>query len=400
MRSRLELRKGCACSREGSRPFVTTDARPLVLHVIHQLAMGGMENNLVNLINRMDAARFRHAIACVEDFSDFRNRLVKPDVDVVALHRSRIGVQRLRLELFRLCRRLRPAIVHSRNRSGLDALLPARLAGVRYRVHGEHGWDVEDLHGENWKLILLRRLHAPLVNRYITVSRDLERYLIQRVGIAARRVTQIYNGVDTERFSPSAGKPAGLLPASLAGTDLVVIGTAGRIQAVKDQATLLRAFAALLSAHPECRARLRLAIVGDGPLLGELRGLAASLGIAEATWMPGAVGNVPDVLRLLDVFVLPSLNEGISNTILEAMASRLPVLATARGGNVELVEDGQNGRLFEPGDVAALARLLGDYVGNPALRLAHADTARRRAVERFSLDAMVTGYQAVYEAAV
>ena len=377
---------------------MTPDTRPLVLHVIHQLAMGGMENNLVNLINRMPASGFRHAIACVEDFSDFRSRLVKPDVEVFALHRSRVGVQRLRLELFRLCRRLRPRIVHSRNRSGLDALLPARLAGVRYRVHGEHGWDVGDLHGESWKLMLLRRLHAPLVSRYITVSKDLERYLIRRVGVAARRVTQIYNGVDTERFAPAADKPTGLLPASLAGTDLVVIGTVGRIQAVKDQATLLRAFAALQSARPESRARLRLAVVGDGPLLGELRDLARSLGIAETTWMPGALGNVPDVLRLLDVFVLPSLSEGISNTILEAMASRLPVLATARGGNVELVEEGQNGRLFEPGDVPALTRLLAEYLDDPARRRAHADTARRRALERFSLDAMVASYQAVYEA--
>jgi len=377
---------------------VTPDTRPLVLHVIHQLAMGGMENNLVNLINRMPASGFRHAIACVEDFSDFRSRLVKPDVEVFALHRSRVGVQRLRLELFRLCRRLRPRIVHSRNRSGLDALLPARLAGVRYRVHGEHGWDVGDLHGESWKLMLLRRLHAPLVSRYITVSKDLERYLIRRVGVAARRVTQIYNGVDTERFAPAADKPTGLLPASLAGTDLVVIGTVGRIQAVKDQATLLRAFAALQSARPESRARLRLAVVGDGPLLGELRDLARSLGIAETTWMPGALGNVPDVLRLLDVFVLPSLSEGISNTILEAMASRLPVLATARGGNVELVEEGQNGRLFEPGDVPALTRLLAEYLDDSARRRAHADTARRRALERFSLDAMVASYQAVYEA--
>ena len=378
---------------------MTPDTRPLVLHVIHQLAMGGMENNLVNLINRMPASGFRHAIACVEDFSDFRSRLVKPDVEVFALHRSRVGVQRLRLGLFRLCRRLRPKIVHSRNRSGLDALLPARLAGVRYRVHGEHGWDVGDLHGESGKLMLLRRLHAPLVSRYITVSKDLERYLIRRVGVAAGRVTQIYNGVDTERFAPAADKPAGLLPASLAGTDLVVIGTVGRIQAVKDQATLLRAFAALRSARPESRARLRLAIVGDGPLLGELRDLARSLGIAETTWMPGALGNVPDVLRLLDVFVLPSLSEGISNTILEAMASRLPVLATARGGNVELVEEGQNGRLFEPGDVPALTRLLAEYLDDPARRRAHADTARRHALERFSLDAMVASYQAVYEAA-
>src|SRR6185369_5146580 len=122
-------------------------------------------------------------------------------------------------------------------------------------------------------------------------------YLTRRVGIAARRVTQIYNGVDTERFSPAVEKPAGLLSASLAGSDLVVIGTVGRIQAVKDQATLLRAFAALVAARPDSKPRLRLAVVGDGPLLGELRGLAQTLGIAELTWLPGALGNVPDVLR-------------------------------------------------------------------------------------------------------
>ena len=379
---------------------MTPDAPPLVLHVIHQLAMGGMENNLINLINRMPESRFRHAIACVEDSSDFRGRLVRADVEVFALHRSRIGVHRLRRELFRLCRRLRPAIVHSRNRSGLDALLPARLGGVRYCVHGEHGWDVDDLRGEKWKLILLRRLHSPLVDRYITVSKDLERYLTRRVGIAARRVTQIYNGVDTGRFAPGAEKPAGLLPSSLAGPDLFVIGTVGRIQAVKDQATLVRAFAELLAASPASRARLRLAIVGDGPLLEELRGLARSLGVAELTWFPGALGNIPDVLRLLDVFVLPSLSEGISNTILEAMASRLPVLATARGGNVELVEDGHHGRLFEPGDSTSLARMLGEYLANPSLRQAHAERARGSAVERFSMDTMVASYQAVYEQAV
>src|SRR5262249_25570966 len=157
----------------------------------------------------------------------------------------------------------------SRNRSGLDALLPARLGGVRYCVHGEHGWDVDDLHGKKRKLILLRRLHSPLVDCYITVSRDLERYLTGRVGIAARRVTQVYTGLATARSAPGSDKPAGLLPPGLAGPDLFVIGTVGRIQAVKDQATLLRAFAELVRTNPASRARLRLAVVGDGPLLEE-----------------------------------------------------------------------------------------------------------------------------------
>ena len=132
-------------------------ARPLVLHVIYHLVIGGMENGLVNLINRMDATRWRHAIACVEDFSDFRLRIARPDVEVFSLRRSQIGVWGLRRQLYELCNRMRPAIVHSRNQSGLDALPPARLAGVPHTVHGEHGWDVGDLNGLRFKPALLRR---------------------------------------------------------------------------------------------------------------------------------------------------------------------------------------------------------------------------------------------------
>jgi sugar transferase (PEP-CTERM/EpsH1 system associated) len=372
---------------------------PLVLHVIHHLLMGGMENGLVNLINHMPPSKYRHAIACIEDYSDFRNRITRPDVDVIALHRSRVGLGKLRRDLFRLCRRLKPAIVHTRNQSGLDALLPARLAGVAHRVHGEHGWDVHDLNGKKLKPVILRRLHAPLIDRYVTVSNDLAQYLTQRVGIGTARISHICNGVDTDRFKPDARKPRDWLPANFRGSDVVLIGTVARIQPVKDQATLLRAFAQLLAQQPDLpeRGRLRLVIVGDGPLLAELRALAESLNIAAVTHFPGALNNVFEILPSLDVFVLPSLNEGISNTILEAMASGLPVIATAVGGNVELIEDDVCGRFFAPGDSAALAGLLLEYAQSPQLRQAHSQAARQIAVERFSLDAMVANYQEVYD---
>src|SRR5262249_2906904 len=145
----------------------------------------------------------------------------------------------------------------------------------------------------------------------------------------------------------------------------------------KDQATLVNGFAELVRNRPALGARLRLAIIGDGPLLSTLRQLTEMLGIAELTWLPGGVGNVPDALRSFDIFVLPSLSEGVSNTILEAMASGIPVVATAAGGNPELVWDGYCGRLFAPGDVPALARLLADYVADPLLRGAHGAAARR-----------------------
>ena len=371
-------------------------APPLILHVIHHLAMGGLENGLINLIDGLPASEFRHAIACIEDFSDFRQRIKRPDVEVVALHRSRAGVWRVRRQLYRLCRRLRPAIVHTRNLSGLDALLPARLAGVTRCVHSEHGWDVNNLRGERVRPALLRRLHSPLVDRYVAVSHDLERYLVRRVGVAPSRITQICNGVDVDRFSPSKAKPLEIMPPHLRGDSLFVVGTVGRIQPVKDQATLVRAVAGLVGTDPGLRARVRLVIVGDGPLLAELRALAATLGIADITWFPGAVANVPEMFRLMDVFVLPSLNEGISNTILEGMASGLPIVATAVGGNVEIVEQEKWGRLFEPGDVVTLTRFLGAYVRDATLRESHAAAARRIAVECYALSAMVDHYHAMY----
>ena len=371
---------------------------PLILHVIHHLVIGGMENGLVNLINTMPETRYRHAIACIEDYSSFRERIRRPGVEVYPLYRSRIGVWRMRRELFALCRRLRPAIVHSRNTSGLDALVPAWLAGVKYRVHGEHGWDVGDLRGELRKPALLRKLHSPFISRYVTVSRDLARYLQTHVGIAPERITQICNGVDTERFHPdttTARREA--LPAELRGDDLFIVGTVGRIQPVKDQALLVRAAAAIFAARPELARRIRLAVVGDGPQLAQLRTLAASLGVADATWMPGAQSNVPQILRSFDLFVLPSLNEGISNTILEALASGVPVVATQVGGNPELVDEGVTGKLIPVGDVKALEQAIVEYATDRALCRRQADAAREVAIRRFGLAAMVGQYQRVYD---
>ena len=378
-------------------PAVTTDAPPLICHVIHHLVIGGMENGLINLINHLPANRYRHAVLCIEGFSDFRQRIQRPDVDVIALDRSRNGISQVRREIFRICRQRRPAVVHTRSLSGLDALLPAWLAGVPRRVHSEHGWDVDNLAGQAWKPALLRRLHSPLVDRYVVVSKDIERYLQQRIGIRPSRITQIYNGVDTERFVP--GPRAGDIawPPGFEGAGVLRFGTVGRMQPVKDHATLLRAIALLTARQPALRRRVRLVIVGDGPLLASTRDLAQTLGIADIVWLPGSSDRVPQWLRGLDVFVLPSLNEGISNTILEAMASGLPIVASRVGGNVELVAEGRTGLLVPPGSFEQLAGALERYTTDEALRREHGEAARRVALERFSLAAMVGSYQEVYD---
>jgi sugar transferase (PEP-CTERM/EpsH1 system associated) len=374
-----------------------TETRPLILHVIHHLVTGGMENGLVSLINNLPSSSYRHAIVCIEDHSDFRHRLTRPDTEVLEMKRSQIGTWRMRYRLFRTFRRLKPAIVHSRNKSGLDALLPARLAGVPHCVHGEHGWDVHDLDGLSVKEQVLRRLHAPLVERYVTVSRSLRDYLVERVGIRPERITTICNGVDTGKFMPAPRKPADVLPAQLAGEGLVIIGTVGRLQPVKDQRLLLRAFGELVRESPTLAATARLLIVGNGPLRDALTQLAQSLGIAHLTAFTGDRTDVAQLLQCMDVFVLPSLAEGISNTLLEAMATGLPVVATRVGGNVELVRDGENGALFESGDVASLTRLLAGYVTDGGMRRRHGERSRRLALDSFSLEAMIEAYRGAYE---
>jgi sugar transferase (PEP-CTERM/EpsH1 system associated) len=372
----------------------TDDQRPLIAHVIFRLGVGGLENGVVNLVNRLPAARFRHAVVCLTDYTDFRRRITRADVTVHAIGKREGHDLAAAWRLYRLFRALRPAVVHTRNLGCLEALVPAWLAGVPARVHGEHGWDVFDPDGSSRKYRWLRRLHSPLVDRYVPLSQELERYLVAGVGIPVQRITRIYNGVDTECFRPGSG--AGL-PPDFADPDNLVIGTVGRMHGVKDQLNLVRAFVQLVQRLPEQAPRLRLALIGDGPLQAVCRTELEAAGLGAQAWLPGSRDDVPDLLRCLDLFVLPSQAEGISNTILEAMATGLPVIATAVGGNLELVAGGETGTLVPPNDPEALAGALAAYVRDPALRAAHARAARQRVEQRFSLDGMLARYGALYQ---
>ena len=372
------------------------ETRIFVVHVIHHLMIGGIENGVVNLINQLPSDRFKHAVICVEDFSDFRERIKLEDVEVFALHRSKTGAMSLRWQLYLLFRRLRPDIVHSRNLSGLDALLPAWLAGIA-AIHSEHGFDVDNLNGKNLKSLFLRRLHTPLVRHYLTVSRHLRAVYVEQLGVAPSRITQIYNGVDTQHFTPARQRTLLILPEGMRDSQLFIVGSVGRLRPIKDHATLIYAMAILLEKNAHLRQRVRLIVVGDGPLLETLKALAERLGIAELVWFSGARHDVADLLKTMHLFVLTSLNEGVSNTLLEAMATGIPVLATAVGGNIEVIDEGVVGYTFFPGDAPLLAELIARYIENPDLSALHGAAARSHIKLNFSLTAMVNAYQDMYQ---
>jgi sugar transferase (PEP-CTERM/EpsH1 system associated) len=376
----------------------TRGERPLVVHFVHRFDVGGLENGLVNLINEMPPQRYRHAIVSMTEHTDFRKRLRRPDVGLYALRKRAGKDPGAYLRAWRLLRDLRPDIVHTRNLATLDCQVIATAAGVPCRIHGEHGRDLFDLEGSSRKYSRLRRIVRPFVHRYVPLSRELEQWLQERIGVPAERITRIYNGVDQVRFHPAERGRASLPVSGFAGRETLVIGTVGRMEGVKDQLTLARAFLELLGRRADMREKLRLVLVGDGSLRIEAERLLREGGARGLAWLPGSRDDVAELLRSLDVFVLPSLAEGISNTILEAMASGLPVVATRVGGNAELIEEGRTGLLVPPADSRAMADALERYVDDRELAVAQGRAGRARIEQKFSLAAMVERYLGVYDA--
>lgn len=372
------------------------DPRPLVAHVMYRFDVGGLENGIVNLINHMPRDAYRHVVIALTAITDFRQRIDRDDVEFIALDKPDGHALWIYPQLFRLFRRLRPAIVHSRNLAALEVVIPAWAAGVPVRIHGEHGRDVDDIDGSDKKYQRIRRIYRPFVSRYIALSRDLERYLTARVGVPQDKVVQIYNGVDAKRFA-SAGARQATAGCPFTDPSCWLVGTVGRMQTIKDQTTLARAFVRALAIAPELKRSLRLLMIGDGPLRGESQALLERAGCAELAWLPGERDDIPEILRGLDCFVLPSLAEGVSNTLLEAMASGLPVIATEVGGNGELIDAGRNGELVPVSGVEAMAQCIVAYAADRD-RARRAGLAGRAAVElKFSLAAMVSQYQGLYD---
>jgi len=357
-----------------------------IAHVLFRLDYGGLENGVVNIIRRLPAEEFDHTVISLTGSTDFRRRLPE-NVPVHELHKPPGNSPAYLFGLWKMLRRGRFDILHTRNMPCLEAQLAGVAACVPARIHGEHGWDIFDIDGSNRRYLFLRRAFRAVVHRYVALSRHLEAYLTGPVGVARGRVTRICNGVDTARFHPAPAWPP---PGDF------VVGSVGRMEQVKDFMNLARGFAG--AARGPGGEGMRLRILGEGSERARVAAFLAEQGLAARCELPGARDDVPEAMRAFSVFVLPSRAEGISNTILEAMATGLPVIATDVGGNAELVAHGETGFLVPAGDAGAIAERLAWYRAHPAELARHGHAARERVLAEFSIDAMVARYRALYRA--
>lgn len=377
-------------------PMSSIVRRRRIVHVVYSFSVGGLENVIVQLINRLPADQFEHVVISLTTISDFKNRITRPGVRFIELHKKPGHAIPLYPRIYKLLRELKPDVVHTCNLAALEITPLAWLARVPLRVHAEHGWDAHDPCGASVRYQRVRKLYRPFVSLYVAVSANIDRYLKEKIRVPESRRSLIGNGVDTEIFSPNQGLSQHLPGCPFPPGQHWIVGTVGRLQTVKNQPLLARAFVRIVSQQPEAASRMRLVIVGEGPLRAEIESVLAQSNMLHLAWLPGSRDDVPQVLKMLDCFVLPSQAEGTSCTLQEAMASGLPVVATAVGGTPQLVTHGFNGLLVAPEDEQGLADAVLSFFTSPETSERMGQRARETAEARFGLIGMVTRYAQLF----
>jgi glycosyltransferase involved in cell wall biosynthesis len=355
-----------------------------VCFMIDRLSRAGTETQLLALIRELDRTRIRPALVLLDGEDDLSRALEPVDCPVI-----RLGVRKLfsaravaaarRLRAF--WREHRPDVlqVYFLDAAYLGAPL-AKLCGVKkvLRVRNNLGYWLTRRHR------VMGRLVRPFVDATLTNTDAGKRALVARDGIRPEGVVVLENGVDTARFRRF------ILPDTT--KKLVRVGCVANLRPVKNIDGLMRAAKLALDQFPQ----LVFEVAGDGEERNELGRLHTALGLGERFVLRGSVSDVPGFLRSVDVAVLPSHSEGMSNALLEYMAAGRAVIATDVGANAKLLDGGRCGVLVPPNDEAALVAALGALLANPLRAAGYGAAARRRVDEEFSRDAMRKRFESFY----
>ena len=362
-----------------------------IAHVVENLERGGLERMAIDLVGAQHAAGHRCRVACLFEPGALAHELESQGIEVHACHK-RSGFDAGAISRLRAWLRAVPgAVVHTHNANAhyhtVAAGLGLPLAKVINTRHGM-GASRPGSRGE-W---LYRRTMAR--TDIVAAVCEAARARFAQQGVRPReRLLAVPNGIRVDAFScASEERRAALRNVLGLAPDVRIVGTVGRLNPVKDQATLLRAFARVHAAS----AGAALVLVGDGALRAALEAQSAALGLGDAVRFLGDRSDVRQLLQGFDAFVLSSLSEGYSMALLEACASGLPIVATDVGGNREIVADGRNGLMVAPADEAALAEAMAALLSEPARAARMGQAGREWVLREASIATMAARYDALY----
>jgi sugar transferase (PEP-CTERM/EpsH1 system associated) len=378
-----------------SEPSHSKDGKVKILHVIDSLGVGGMERVVIDVANGLPPAQFEQIVCCISRRGEAA-KLLRDDLRCIDLGKGAGADYLMPLKLARVFHDEKPDIIHSQSWSGVDAGLARLLTRAARLVHSEHGRNVPHIDAEPRKRKMARRCLYHAADAVFAVSAELRGFYCRETGFPTERMRVIPNGVDVRRID-GALQIGGRNAREELGfaADNFVIGTVARLDATKDTMTLARAFARLPRHH-----RLKLLIVGDGGERARLERFVTESGLTSSIIFTGLRHDVPRLLGAMNVFALPSLSEGMPLTILEAMAARLPVVATNVGALPEMVEEGATGFLVRPQQDEAMAERLMRFYADQELAKGFGAEARRKVEREFSLDMMLRRYAELYASVV
>ena len=384
----LDVLGGHSGSQEAS---IGVMEKTTVLHLITELSTGGAQTALLRLLTGLNRDRFFPTIACFYN----GDKIVAQQIRALGIPVTDLGMTtKWRLDalwrLYRLLRRERPTILHTwMFHANIPGRVLGRLASVPIIITSRRNENIGGVLRER-----LNRWTARLDDRVIAVCELARQAEIERATVSPEHVVTIYNGIDAQQFSATNPQVVAQVRQAFGiPVDALLVGTVGRLHRQKGFTDLLTAIAQV----QEHILTVRLLLVGDGELRDDLEIQAQSSGLSDVVTFTGARSDVPEILAGLDVFVLPSLWEGMPNVVLEAMAASLPVVATAVGGTPEVVVDGVTGLLVPPRDPDALAQAITRLLRDPDLRRKMGRAGRERVERHFGVERMVQATEALYE---
>lgn len=367
------------------------DSPRSILYFTNSTLWGGVEEHICGLLRNVSRDSVRAQLVCDPSLYERFRSAISDDIKIRALRLSSPGDVTGAIQLARLLMREHFQIVHSHMFwSSLFASPIARLCGVPIIVetlHGTEAWR------KGWKAsYLIDRATTRFVSKYVAVSEYDARFLEQKKGVPREKIAVIHNGVDLERFANATSKRKAIRQViGSEDSDCILIMVA-RFHAGKGHRILFEAMRELVQVHP----RLRLICLGEGEEEQQLRELRRTFGLERCIQLPGYQQNVAEWIAAADINVLPSFYEGLPLTILEAMASGVPTVASNVGGIPDVIEDGVNGILVPPGDSHRLATAISQLMGNWALRTKMGEAAYKRVSQRFTLEQQVSSTKNMY----
>ena len=368
-----------------------------ILHLLHKFTFGGTQRVIVNLVNHANEKSRNYICSFCDADSDFLKELTCRNPVVYSLNKAEGNNFSIPFKISSFCRQHHIDIIHSLGwGTYVEGLLAAKFLGKRRKfIFSFRGKTMEDTLRIPKRRILAQRLLSNFCDAILAPSEESRKEYSRDIRIKPDKIQVIYNGIDVNRFQLNRSDlTKGMRESFSFGSDDIVIGSVARFDPVKNMGALVKAFSKI---EKTTVGPVKLLLVGDGPELHGIQKMAFDLALRDRVVFAGMRRDIPDCLGMMDIYVQPSRFEGIPNSVLEAMASGLPVVATNVGGLREIVEDGKTGFLVDLDNEAALIRAIEFLIRHVDRRRQMGMDGKERVLSRFSISKTVSDYEDLYE---